>query len=931
MAGRIRRHRQRSIKTLLAVLFIVPLVSLLALWAFAASVTLINAVREHNYTSENQHYGQAAQVLGLQLAQERSQVYVWLSGGRKTLTEQLITQRDATDAAVTSFEQGVSARPGMVPGSARPALNRFIAALGTLSTVRTRVYARQISPLKAFQAYNTIIDSQFQLYSQLVAVNDASLYQQGIASLQAGRALERIDREVTLVNGALAAGGRMSKNERLMFTQDVGNQRLLIGDALQQFWPDLAAGYRNVYTSPAYHRFAAIENRIVASVGNGGRVPVTAAQWSSTSFSLLAAFDQAEQQDRMLLARAGTRVGSRLLLEVILAGGLGLLAVALSVFLMARFGRRISRELTALQRSALDLASERLPQVVAQLSYGEDVGRAELAVPPVRGRVAEIARVAEAFGSVQQTAVEAAVGQARLRHGVSQVFRNLAWRSQALLHRQLALLDRMERRTEDPGTLEELFQLDHLTTRMRRHAEGLIILSGEVPGRGWRNPVPLVDVLRAAVAEVEDYTRVSVLTRSADALIGSAVADVIHLLAELIENATANSPGSTEVTVRAERVAHGIVVEVEDRGLGMEEEDMAAANEGLADPPEFDLADSDKLGFFVIARLAVRHHIKITLRPSPYGGLAAIVLLPHEIAVTDDADLPVEGTFADRLELPPADWLHEAAVQETDPWDDLSLASFGSGEFAAAGPGEFAAPSSRSWPAADLDGPGAITDVLSLGEAGVLAPGDQDQADPEPAGTEPAGPEPAGTEPSGTEPSGTVPSGTVPSGTVPSGTEPAGPEPGGTEPAGTEPGSPELAAVRAVGPGLAEPGPAEPGQADQAPAAASGQDDLLGLPRRIRGAEYPTDLDRRPSAPAIGPSGLPQRQSAAQREGIPRREGPLRRGVLPRRGEPAPARDDQPDPEAAPGLTPEERRSLVSSLQQGWLNGRTEAGQPADS
>ena len=477
-----------------------------------------------------------------------------------------------------------------------------------------------------------------------------------------------IDREVTLVNGALAAGGQMSKNERLMFTQDVGNQRLLIGDALHEFWPSLAATYRNVYSSPAYREFAAIENRVVASVGNGGRVPTTAGPWSTASFGVLSLYDKAEQQERMQISSAGTRVGDRLLLEVVLAGGLGLVAVALSVFLMARFGRRISRELTGLQHSALDLATQRLPQVVDQLSHGGDVDPAELETPVAEARVAEIARVAEAFGSVQQTAVEAAAGQARLRRGVSQVFRNLAWRSQALLHRQLALLDRMERRTTDPGTLEELFQLDHLTTRMRRHAEGLIILSGEAPGRGWRNPVPVVDVLRAAVAEVEDYTRVSVLTRSADALIGAAVADVIHLLAELIENATANSPGSTEVTVRAERVAHGIVVEVEDRGLGMDEDSMAAANDALHDPPEFDLADSDKLGFFVIARLAARHHIKITLRPSPYGGLAAIVLLPHEITVNDEADLPIEGTFADRLELPPADWLREPAAPGPAWW-----------------------------------------------------------------------------------------------------------------------------------------------------------------------------------------------------------------------------------------------------------------------
>jgi signal transduction histidine kinase len=910
LAVSLRRPRQRSIKTLLAMLFIVPLVSLLALWAFAASVTLISAVREHNYTTENRAYGGAAQALGLQLAQERSQVYVWLSGGRKTPIGKLITQRNATNAAVTSFENGVAAHPGMFPNSARPALARFVAALSTLNTVRAKVDARQISALKAFSVYNAIINSQFQLYDQLVAVNDSSLYQQGIASLQAGRALEMIDREVTLVNGALAAGGHMNKSERLMFAQDVGSQRLLIGDALQQFWPDLAAEYRNVYTSPAYRQFSAIENRIVASVGDGGPVPVTSAQWSPASFSVLAAFDHAEQQDRMLLARAGTRVGDRLLLEVVLAGGLGLVAVALSVLLMVRFGRRISRELTGLQRSALDLASERLPQVVDQLSHGEDVDAAALGPPAVPGRVAEIARVAEAFSSVQQTAVEAAVGQARLRHGVSQVFRNLAWRSQALLHRQLALLDRMERRMSDPSTLEELFRLDHLTTRMRRHAEGLIILSGEAPGRGWRNPVPVVDVLRAAVAEVEDYTRVSVLTRSADALIGTAVADVIHLLAELIENATTNSPRSTEVTVRAERVAHGIVIEVEDRGLGMSDEEIAVANQRLADPPEFDLADSDKLGFFVIARLAARHSIKITLRHSPYGGLGAIVLLPHAITVTDETDMAVEGTFADRLELPPANWLHEAAVAEDTPWEsagqagDVGPTAVGSGEFATDGEGIFATSSSALLRAADPDGSSTTTDVLFLGGT-----------------TGPASTVPAGRDPVTTGPASAQPVSTGPVSTGPVSTEPVSTGPVSTGPVSTEPGS--------TGPVSAEP--AGYGQPDPAQADEPGPDDLLGLPRRVRGAELRAEPGGEEAAPATGSSGLPQRQSLAQREGIPRRDSPLRRGVLPQRGAPDTGAGGQADREPVHRATPEELGSLASSLQRGWLNGRSEADQPADS
>jgi signal transduction histidine kinase len=649
------KERRRSIRAMLTPLFVVPLVSLVALWGFAASVTLLNALREHDFTIENARYGYQAQALGLQLAQERSAVFVWLSRQHQEPASVLTKQTDMTDSAIAAFQRGVHTGSNMSLKSAGRALSTFDTALRRLDTIRAKVVARRISALSAFEAYNTIIDTQFRVYSKLIVVDNSSLYQQASASLTAGRALEMAVREVTLVNGALADGGQMTRGERLLFAATVANQRLLISDALRQLSPALAAGYHSVYTSPTYKKFSTIEDRIVDSIGNGGRVPVTQARWSMTSFSLLGGFQKAELNDRAILAKNGTAIGDRLLLQVLLAGGLGLIAVVLSIILMVRFGRRISRELTGLQRSAQELATERLPSVVEQLSHGEDVDATT--TPPATGRIAEIAKVAEAFTAVQSTAIQAAVGQARLRRGVSQVFRNLAWRSQSLLHRQLALLDRMERNSTDAGTLEELFQLDHLTTRMRRHAEGLIILSGESPGRGWRDPVPVVDVLRAAIAEVEEYTRVGVLTRSTDAVAGAAVADLIHLLAELIENATTNSPANTEITVRAERVAHGIVVEVEDRGLGMTEQDMALANERFTNPPEFDLADSDKLGFFVVSRLASRHNIKITLRTSPYGGVAAIVLLPHTITVSPDATEPdMISAYPDPLGLPPAGW-----------------------------------------------------------------------------------------------------------------------------------------------------------------------------------------------------------------------------------------------------------------------------------
>jgi hypothetical protein len=286
--------------------------------------------------------------------------------------------------------------------------------------------------------------------------------------------------------------------------------------------------------------------------------------------------------------------------------------------------------------------------VISRLRRGEQVDVAAEA-PPLRVGNDEIGQVGRAFDAVRQTAVAAAVEEARLRQGLNDVFRNLARRNQSLLQRQLTSLDEMERKATDPEVLDDLFKLDHLTTRMRRHAEGLIILSGAPPGRGWSSPVRLVDVMRGAVAEVEDYARVQVATQAKAALSGSAVTDVIHLLAELIENATSLSPPYTQVRVTGEVVSNGFAIEVEDRGLGMTPDRMAELNHRLSRTPDVNPANTEQLGLFVVAQLARRHGISVTLRASPYGGATAVVLVPRELVVDDrPAALPSGGGSAGR-------------------------------------------------------------------------------------------------------------------------------------------------------------------------------------------------------------------------------------------------------------------------------------------
>lgn len=344
----------------------------------------------------------------------------------------------------------------------------------------------------------------------------------------------------------------------------------------------------------------------------------------------------------MILQERSEPVAEAVLVRALLLAGTCLVLILVSIAFSLRMGGRLSKELAGLRGAALEVAHHRLPEVVAKLRKGEVVDVPEVSVAST---TAEIDDVGQAFSVVQQTAVEAAVGQAQLRDGVGHVFRNLARRSQALLHRQRIQLEGMQHRATNPDDLDDLFRLDHLTTRMRRHAEGLIILSGATPGRGWSKPVPMLDVARGAAAEVEDYQRVVVEPMPPQCLAGPVVGDMIHLVAELIENATVYSPAHTSVIVRGEVAARGFAFHVEDRGLGMPDEQLAEYNERLASPPEFDLADSERLGLFVVSRLAARHDIRVMLRDSPYGGTTAIVLIPAE-HVTDPPDEPEEPARA---------------------------------------------------------------------------------------------------------------------------------------------------------------------------------------------------------------------------------------------------------------------------------------------
>jgi signal transduction histidine kinase len=635
-------------------LLIVPLVSLSTLWAFAANITLGDGLNLRHVNTIQDHLGYPSGALGSALEQERRLSLVFLGsktdGDRAAMESgRLVTDRQADQFRRLAVDNGTQK---VITPQAREWTKEILQYLDNLPARRRQVDGGGTTRAQVFTRYTSVIATINQLESSLATLSDPEVTKDAGTQVALARAREVLSQEDALLSGALAAG-RLAFPEHVQFTKLVGTQRSLYADVQPDLRPDDRALYQRITSTPEYSRLESLENRFTdhmpaakpkmgggmnAAADMGGMpadtqfTPETQAEWKTTVSSVITRFRGLELGSTSAANDRAKPIADGIILRVALAGALGLVAVVASLILSLWVGRSVIRELTGLRRAALDLANERLPGVIRRLRRGEEVDVAAEA-PPLSFSTQEIDQVGQAFNAARRTAIQGAVEEAALRRSISDVFLNLARRNQALLHRQLSLLDTMERRISEPDELEDLFRLDHLATRMRRHAEGLIILSGQAPGRGWRNPVPAIDVARAAAAEVEDYARVSVAGMPRVAISGPAVADLIHLLAELIENATLYSPPDTTVQVAGQVVAHGFAIEVEDRGLSMEPAALAQANEKLARPPDFDLSNTAQLGLFVVGRLAQRHSIQVTLRTSPYGGTTAIVLLPEAIVV----------------------------------------------------------------------------------------------------------------------------------------------------------------------------------------------------------------------------------------------------------------------------------------------------------
>ncbi|EFH28944.1 MULTISPECIES: sensor histidine kinase, partial [Streptomyces] len=635
------RRRLGSIRLSLIMLALVPSVTLAAMWGVTTTQLFSEGLRLRSQTELSRSTGAMGTETTLALQGERAVSAAWLSkvpGSRAALDE----KRAATDAAVAQLVRR-SEEIQRAPARIADQLYSVLGSVGSLEYYRDQVdHPTDITSEQALDQYTSIIDDQIHAFQQLSQVDDGDLTSQAGPLVALEHAAELTSQEDVALTLAWPSG-HLDEKAWEHFVQLVNTRRWLVED---QIVPALSGEAKTqterILSSADWRTLTAVEDQVLAArpVAGTGRValPDAGKRWSAAMTRVSVRYtDLIRQQTSGLLTRSADKAHEQLLTAGSLSAG-GLIALLICLVMSWRITRSLSRRLRGLREATLGLAQERLPDVVARLERGEKVD-VDRAAPELDYGSDELGQVAQAFNTAQRTAVVTAVELADTRRGFQKVILGIARQSQNLVNLQLSRLDTLEREHQDPDVLAGLYELDSTASQLRRYEENLVIISGGQPRRSWTEPVALIDILRSAVGEVAEYQRVEVRTEEEVCVAPPAVADVIHLLAELIENATLYSPAPSPVGVRAGLVAKGLAIEVEDRGLGMSEDEYAAFNAHLAEAPKFDvvaLADDLRLGMFVVARLANRHGIQVTLRSSPYGGTTAIVLIPHEIVVREE-------------------------------------------------------------------------------------------------------------------------------------------------------------------------------------------------------------------------------------------------------------------------------------------------------
>jgi signal transduction histidine kinase len=602
-------------------------------------------------------------VLVQRLQDERDQTVYFIAegnnGGRTATPSRqaaglqvVYTQRHNTERAASVVEADLGQIGSSFPAQTRQEAAAALADLENLPNVRLAATNSALAVPVVVQKYANIISDLLVLeQNTALGASDATLSQ----TVRVLGLVSRMKEDASQQRAILAASliqGSLSPTSRTALVSAESDQAA----NLQSFDLSATAAQRQLFQnsqSRSFSYLSAAQEQQALSFNTSLRHDPTSADDFYGAMTNVINFQMGSVERDLvnnIIARAVQLRNEAIVSAIVTALAVAIL-LGLALVLTVLVARSLVRPLRRLRAGALEIAGVRLPETVRRMSESEGAA-APVEVEPINVDSSdEIGEVARAFDQVHREAIRLASNEAALRGNVNAMFVNLSRRSQSLVERQIRLIDDLEQGEQDAERLSNLFQMDHLATRMRRNSENLLVLAGHEVSRRWTQSVPLVDVLRAAVSEIEQYERVTLNVQPGIAVRGQGVNDVVHLIAELVENASSFSAADTPVKVSGHLLnSGGVLLDITDQGVGMGAEEMAHANWRLDNPPVVDVAVSRRMGLFVVARLAARHGIRVRLRPAPGGGLTALVWLPDEVISHDSAASP---TGLRRFDLSP--------------------------------------------------------------------------------------------------------------------------------------------------------------------------------------------------------------------------------------------------------------------------------------
>ncbi|MFI5484214.1 sensor histidine kinase [Micromonospora echinaurantiaca] len=643
---RVVPHRRRSpfrlrdwrMRTKLATVLVVPSVAFLVL-AGVQTGALVNQTTALSDFAEQVGIGREITAAVHRLQQERDRVAgelaelrrVGAGGDRDVTIAALKPLETATDQAMRELRQAAQPLTD-ADASWRVAYSEALEAYDQVVYIRAAVPPAVLGSDTILSNYHRAIDVLLNLLAEPSPGDDHPALSDAVLRYVQLARVKELSSRVRAELYAAARAGRYDVEDQVALSDLRAQQLTALGAFRVAATAEQIRRYDQTSVDPEFLAATRLEERSLPSGGEPEVLP--APEWWAASEDrqeLLRQFEVSVLDDAVRQAD-GASAGQ--LRTTLLVAGAIVTVLLFALLISVLVGRSVARSMRLLRSQALRIAQVELPDALDRLRTVSGGVPAIDVAPAVVRSLDEIGELAEAFVAVHRSAVSVAVEQATMRRNVNGMFVNLARRSQVLVERQLELLDDLEREESDPDQLENLFKLDHLAARMRRNDESLLVLAGTESTRRWNRPVRLAVVLLAAGAEIEQYQRVRHESVAELHVVGHAVGELVHLLAELLENATAFSRPDTVVRVTARPEGHGAVVEIDDRGLGMSPTALAEANAVLATPPAADVAAVERMGLFVVSHLAARHKIEVRLHASG-DGLTARIRLPRELLAAD--------------------------------------------------------------------------------------------------------------------------------------------------------------------------------------------------------------------------------------------------------------------------------------------------------